>query len=198
MDNTDSFSEILPKPDLGFGSITMMIREVGEQSPEAQQELFVKVMDQLKRSARGVLRRFPKVRELDEDALVNEVYEHLLKKLLNKSIENRGHFFATACNYFRWTLLDLVKRKNLETELLFDEHLMTDHKPRQLEQAEFHNFAFAQLNQIRGDLRLIFESHVFLGMSFAEIAEIFEMPKSTAHDHFLKAKSKLRQLISNP
>jgi len=57
----------------------MMIREVGEQSPQAQQELFVTVMDQLRRSARGVLRRFPKVRELDEDALVNEVYEHLLK-----------------------------------------------------------------------------------------------------------------------
>ena len=145
MDNTDSFSEILPKPDLGFGSITMMIREVGEQSPEAQQELFVKVMDQLKRSARGVLRRFPKVRELDEDALVNEVYEDLLKKLLNKRIENRDHFFATACNYFRWTLLDLVKRKNLETELLCDEQLMKDHAPNHIEQAEFHSFAFDQL-----------------------------------------------------
>jgi len=196
MDNTDSFSEILPKPDLGFGSITMMIREVGEQSPEAQQELFVKVMDQLKRSARGVLRRFPKVQELDEDALVNEVYEDLLKKLLNKRIENRDHFFATACNYFRWTLLDLVKRKNLETELLFDEHLMTDHEPNHIEQAEFHSFAFAQLDHLKGDLRQIFESHVFLGRSFAEIADRFDIPKSTAHDHFLKAKSKLRQLIN--
>ena len=195
MDNTDSFSAILPKPNSDFGSITMMIREVGDQTPDAQQELFVTVMEQLKRSARGVLRRFPKVRELDEDALVNEVYEDLLKKLLNKSIKNRGHFFATACNYFRWTLLDLIKRKNLETELLFDEHLMKDHEPNHLEEAEFHSLAFAQLDQIQGNLRQIFESHVFLGMSFAEIAERFDLRKSTAHDHFLKAKSKLKQLI---
>ena len=88
MDNTDSFSEILPKPDLGFGSITMMIREVGEQSPEAQQELFVKVMDQLKRSARGVLRRFPKVRELDEDALVR-----ILKEPKNALVNQYKHLF---------------------------------------------------------------------------------------------------------
>ena len=86
-----------------------MIRDVGDQCHDAQQQLFVAVMGRLKSSARKILRQFPKVREWNEDDLVNEVYEKLLSKLLNKRIKNRRHFFSTACIYFRWKLLDFVK-----------------------------------------------------------------------------------------
>ena len=193
MDTPDSLKTTRTNPMEGFGSITMMIRDAGNQCPEAQQQLFVAVMGKLKYSARGMLRKFPKAREWNEDDLVSEVYENLLKKLLNKRIKNRSHFFATACNYFRWTLLDLVKRKNLETEFLFNEDLISNDEPSEFEQTEFLTFAFAQLDQISSDSRQIFESHVFLGMTFTEIAEMLRIPKSTVHDHFKRAKETLRK-----
>ncbi|MBA63973.1 MAG: hypothetical protein CMJ76_16585 [Planctomycetaceae bacterium] len=197
MDITDSFNSIRPDPNPCFGSITMMIRQVGNNSPHAQQELFVAVIDQLKNSARSMLRQFPKVREFEEDALVNEIYLTLLKKLLSKDIKNRQHFFATACNYFRWTLLDLVKRKKLETEPLLDDYLLTEDKVATLEHTEFLVFAFAQLDDLTVEYRQIFESHVFLGMSFNEISEMLEIPKSTVHDHFAKTKAILKQAFKN-
>ena len=193
MDITDPFESIRPAPNPCFGSITMMIRDGGENSPQAQEELFVAVIDQLKQSARSMLRQFPKVREFDEESLVNEIYFSLLKKLLSKDIKNRQHFFATACNYFRWTLLDLVKRKNLETEPLLDEYLSAEDNAETLEHAEFLVFAFEQLDKLPADLRRIFESHVLLGMSFNDIAVLLEMPKSTVHDRFAKAKAILKQ-----
>ena len=170
-----------------------MIRDVGDQCPDAQQQLFVAVMGRLKHSARKILQQFPKVREWNEDDLVNEVYGNLLRKLLNKRIKNRRHFFATACIYFRWTLLDFVKRKKLETVLQFDEHLVSTDEPSEFEQTELLTFAFEQLEQISNASRQIFEAHVLLGMTFTEISIMLRIPKSTVHDRFIKAKTTLRK-----
>lgn len=197
MDMPDSLKTTPPKPTADLGSITIMIRDVGDQSPEAQQQLFVAVMGRLKVSARSMLRQFPKVREWNEDDLVNEVYEHLITRLLDKRIKNRTHLFATACIYFRWKLLDLVKRKNLETELLFEEHLISNDEPNELEQTESLTFAFSQLDKISNASRQIFEAHVFLGMSFTEISTMLRIPKSTVHDHFMRAKRTLRKAFQN-
>ena len=170
----------------------MMIREVENRSPHAEQALFLAVIGQLKHSARVMLRRFPKVREYDEESLVNEVYEALLNKLISKDIQNRNHFFATACNHFRWTLLDLVKRKNLETEPLDEKHIPSTDDSSNLEHTEFLLFAMAEMGKLPEQYRTIVENSVFLGLSFQEIGEQLAIPKSTAHDQYCKAIELLR------
>jgi len=165
----------------------MMIREVENHSPDAQQALFLAVIGQLKHSARAMLRRFPKVREYDEESLVNEVYEALLNKLISKDIQNRNHFFATACNHFRWTLLDLVKRKHLETEPLDEKHIPSPDDSSDIEHTEFLLFAMSELDKLPDQYRTIVENSVFLGLSFQEIGEQLAIPKSTAHEHYSKA-----------
>lgn len=190
MDIRSSFDSI--RPTSGHGSITMMIREVEKHSPDAQQLLFLAVIGQLKHSASAMLRRFPKVREYDEESLVNEVYEALLNKLISKDIQDRNHFFGTACNHFRWTLLDLVKRKNLETEPLDEKHIPSTHDSSDIEHTEFLLFAMSELDKLPGQYRTIVENSVFLGLSFQEIAEQLAIPKSTAHDQYSKAIELLR------
>ena len=170
----------------------MMIREVEKHSPDAQQALFLAVIGQLKHSARAMLRRFPKVREYDEESLVNEVYEALLNKLISKDIQDRNHFFGTACNHFRWTLLDLVKRKNLETESLDEKHIPSTHDSSDIEHTEFLLFAMSELDKLPDQYRTIVENSVFLGLSFQEIAQQLGIPKSTAHDQYSKAIEQLR------
>ena len=190
MDISSSLDSI--RPSSGHGSITMMIRKVENHSPDAQQALFLAVIGQLKQSARAMLRRFPKVREYDEESLVNEIYEALLNKLISKDIQNRKHFFATACNHFRWTLLDLVKRKNLETESLNEKHIPSTNDPNDIEHTEFLLFAMSKLDKLPDQYRTIVENNVFLGMSFQEIAEQLAIPKSTVHDQYRKAIELLR------
>ena len=194
MDISSSFDSI--RPTGGHGSITMMIKEVEKQTPDAQQELFLAVIDQLTNSARAMLRRFPKVREYDEHALVNEVYEALLKKLISNDIQNRNHFFATACNHFRWTLLDLVKRKDLKTEPLDENRIPAVNGSDEVEHTEFLLFAMSELDKLPNQYRAIVESSVFLGLSFQEIAVELAIPKSTVHDHYRKAIELLRSAFS--
>jgi len=170
----------------------MMIKQVEKQSPNAQQELFLAVIDQLKTSAGAILRRFPKVRDYDEESLVNEVYEALLNKLISKDIQNRNHFFATACNHFRWTLLDLVKRRKLETEPLDEDRVAAADGSDDVEQTEFLLFAMSELDKLPKQYRAIVESSVFLGLSFQEIADELAIPKSTVHDQYRKAIEMLR------
>ena len=86
-----------------------------------------------------------------------------------------------------------VKRKKLETVLLFDEHLISTDEPSEFEQTELLTFALDQLEQIANASRQIFEAHVFLGMTFTEISVMLRIPKSTVHDHFMKAKTTLRK-----
>lgn len=190
MDISSSFDSI--RPNSGHGSITMMIKQVEKQSPNAQQELFLAVIDQLKTSAGAILRRFPKVRDYDEESLVNEVYEALLNKLISKDIQNRNHFFATACNHFRWTLLDLVKRRKLETEPLDEDRVAAADGSDDVEQTEFLLFAMSELDKLPKQYRAIVESSVFLGLSFQEIADELATPKSTVHDQYRKAIEMLR------
>lgn len=189
----DPFDSIRSHSDSQFGSVTKMIRAVDENSPDAQEHLFAAVIEQLQSSARSVLRQFPNVRGVEEDVLVNEIYESLLKKLLSKDIKNREHFFGTACIHFRWVLLDLVKRKNLETEPLFeDQHLSTQQEVA-LDNVEFLTFAFEQLDKISPELRTIVDNHILLGMTFDDIAELMKLSKSTVYDRFNEALAILRE-----
>ena len=193
LDNT--FNSLRPNRETGFGSITMMIQNASTGSPEETEPLFVAVMQQLRESARNMLRKFPRVNQLNEDMLVNDIYASLQKKLIAKTFVNREHLFATACLHFRWLLLDQIKKTNLETEVLHDDDLaMTeDENILQTVQADFLQFALEHLDQLDASFCSIVHKHIFLDMTFAEIAMESGIPSSTISDRFHKAIALLKK-----
>lgn len=190
-----TFDSIRPNNELGYGSITLKLRNAATGDEDAQQVLFVAVMDELKASARRILKQFPRVKSLDADMLVNDIYETLLGKLISKQFENREHFFAIACKNFRWTLLDIVNEKAVATEPLFGDHSSKDVRPDEFENEEFYKFALKYLDDIDPQLAMIVDRHLVLGMTYTEISEQTGIARSTVHERFNKATRLLKQLF---
>jgi len=89
-------------------------------------------------------------------------------------------------------LLDLVKRRKLETEPLDEDRVAAADGSDDVEQTEFLLFAMSELDKLPKQYRAIVESSVFLGLSFQEIADELAIPKSTVHDQYRKAIEMLR------
>ena len=192
-----TFDSIRPNNELGHGSITLKIQQAATGNEDAQQVLFVAVMDELKASARRIIKQFPRIKSLDADMLVNDIYETLLGILISKQFENREHFFAIACKNFRWTLLDIVNEKTIETEPLIGDHDSEDGRQDEFENEEFYRFALKYLDDIDPELAMIVDRHLVLGMSYTEISGQTGIARSTVHERFNKATQLLKKLFTD-
>jgi RNA polymerase sigma-70 factor, ECF subfamily len=172
--------------------ITALIVEWRDGKPEAFDQLFVLVYDELRKLASGYLRREQSGHTLQTTALVNEAYLKL-QSHQNWLPENRLHFFAVAARVMRRILIDHARSRQQEkrgggtVRLSLDEALaLSDERSDALLALDDALKELAKRDQRKSqvvELRFfggltIEETASFLGVSFNTVVRDWEMARA--------------------
>src|ERR1700761_4692356 len=90
------------------GEITELLREWREGRADAENELFDRVNEDLRRLARYLMRGERKGHSLQATELVDHIYMRLVAAK-NRDWQNRRHFFAIAARAMRRHLIDIAR-----------------------------------------------------------------------------------------
>ena len=182
-------------PQKSHGSVTRMIKRIGEGDEEAKEQLFDRVIEQLRDKADGILRRYQNAIGLEADDLVNTVYVKLMSRLAACEITNRQHFMGTACQHFNWLLLDAVRgTREKHQDLSFSLPNLDDKSAGELVvKAETLEHALEALENLDEPLRQVVEMRVYLDMTFDQISQELEIASSTVHDRWQRALDGLKK-----
>jgi RNA polymerase sigma factor (TIGR02999 family) len=94
-------------------TVTLLLRELARGDKAALDRLIPLVYDELRRIARGQLRRERPGHTLQPTALVNEVYARMLGQE-QPDYQDRAHFLAVAARAMRKILIDYARGHNAE------------------------------------------------------------------------------------
>jgi RNA polymerase sigma factor (TIGR02999 family) len=92
-------------------TVTLLLRELAEGDQAALDRLIPLVYDELRRIARGQLRKERPGHTLQPTALVNEVYARMIGQE-QPDYRDRVHFLAVAARAMRRILIDYARRHN--------------------------------------------------------------------------------------
>src|SRR4051794_25257504 len=96
-----------------MNEVTPILQAIGQGDPEAAEQLWTLVYDELRRFAGALTARQVPGQTLDESALVHEAYLRLACGR-DQAFANRRHFFAAATEAMRHILVDAARRKGRE------------------------------------------------------------------------------------
>lgn len=181
------------------GTVTQLLRRVGEGDPEASDQLFSVVYDDLKRIARAKCAEFRRSGSLEATALVGAACERLLGRA-PLSAEDRRHFFFLFGRAMHDVLVEEArsataakrgggwKRSNII-------HIAIEPGSDALDAAEVQAGIDA-LRQIDADAAQVVWLRCFAGRSLEETAELMACTLSRVRSHWDYAKAWLRTWIS--
>src|SRR5262245_49992524 len=182
------------------GEVTRLLRAYGAGDPEALGRLVPLVYDELRRVARGQLRRGPAWPSLDTTGLVHEVYLKLAGAE-QLAAADRGHLMAIAASAMRQVLVDRARSR------LRDKR-GGGQAPVELEDAEADagtapptewlldvDRALEQLRALDERLARVFECRFFADLSEEETAEALGISLRTAQRDWLRARAWLRSQL---
>jgi RNA polymerase sigma factor (TIGR02999 family) len=157
--------------------ITMLLCLWREGDERAFHELMPLVYGELRRIARGVMRKQP-AQTLEPTALVNEAYLKLFDSGEPRFVD-RAHFLAVMARIMRQVLIDYAragaaaKRGGQERRVTWDTAIQigSGTSPRQLRLLELDR-AMEALSEENQPLAQIVEMHYFGGMTAEEIAVV--------------------------
>lgn len=93
-----------------MGEVTRILSAVEQRTPQAADQLFALVYDELRQLAAHKLAREQPGQTLQPTALVHEVWLRLVGQD-NPQFEGRGHFFAAAAEAMRRILIERARKK---------------------------------------------------------------------------------------
>ena len=96
------------------GNITSLLQAWGAQDPQASDQLFELVVDDLRRMARSHLRREHAAQTLQPTELVHEVYLRIAGASASTDWHNRRHFFGACAQIMRRLLVDRARYRRAE------------------------------------------------------------------------------------
>lgn len=189
-----------------MNEVTRILNAIDAGNPHAAEQLFPIVYDELRKLAAAKLRREKAGQTLDATALVHEVYLRLVGPAAREPQhwDGRGHFFAAAAEGMRRILVENARRKRrirhggglkrVELDKTFpdlpllapDDDVLAVHE------------ALGDLEQIDGQAAQVVKLHYFLGLSFADAAELLGISERTAYRNWSYARAWLyRRLAQN-
>jgi RNA polymerase sigma factor (TIGR02999 family) len=167
--------------DTGSHRITLLLDEWGKGDAEALEELMPLVYDELRRMARGSLRRQPAGNTFQTTELLHETYLKIAGKN-NQNFENRSHFFGVAAKAMRHILIDHARSKHAgkrggwqDRVELGDEAEMSVRSAQILALDESLR-ALAELDERKGS---VVELKYFGGLTNEETAEVLNISVET-------------------
>jgi len=153
------------------GDITRLLHQWREGSREAENELFVLVLPDLRRLAHYLMRRERKDHSMQATELVNQIYIRLVAAK-DRDWQNRRHFFAIAARAMRRYLIDHARgRPNAEFVALegLDNLIRAD--STEVDVAITVDRLLDQLADVNPDWCSLVEVKYFLGLTDEEAAE---------------------------
>src|SRR5215210_4453384 len=94
-----------------MSDVTRILSAIEQGDPQAAEELFPLVYEELRKLAAQRLSAEKPGQTLQATALVHEAYLRLVDVEKSQNWESRGHFFAAAAEAMRRILVDQARRK---------------------------------------------------------------------------------------
>ena len=178
--------------------VTQLLVEWGHGDKAALDQLIPMVYDELRRLARGYMRREKQGHTLQTSALIHEAYLRLVDQ---KHVEwhNRAHFFGVAAQLMRRILVDHARSRS-RAKRGGNAQMVSLAEPSavSLELAEVIALDDALKNLAEMDPRKaqIVEMKFFGGLTNEEVAEVLKVTTRTVEREWRKAKAWLQRAIS--
>ena len=184
--------------DTGASAVTQLLVDWRNGDQEALNALVPLVHDELRKLARGYMRRERVDHTLQTSALVNEAYLRLGQGD-GPQWQNRTHFFAVAAQVMRHVLIDHARRYNYEKRGggaqrvdIDDLHGMTEERASELIELDEALGTLANLDQRKGR---IIELRFFGGLNIDEVAEILGLSPTTVQREWRTARAWLQHFL---
>jgi RNA polymerase sigma factor (TIGR02999 family) len=178
-----------PSPEL-----TTLLQAVGAGDSDAAERLYLLAYGELKRLAKGALRRSGGGRGVTPTTLVHEAY----MKIAQGAADGPGsseHFYCLFARVMRQVLLDIVRQQGTVKHGAGQREVdLTDgiaEAARPIEDLLQIDAALTQLEQTDADLAQLVEWHFFAGLSFVEIAAARGVNERTVRRHWDMARALL-------
>lgn len=186
------------------GEVTRLLRAWQEGSPEAREQLWRLLYDELKGLARGILHRGGRGGRSDPTSLVHKAYLRLMDAEVDWS--DRGHFFAVAARAMRFVLVDEARRQlskkrgeqNVRAIAEADLAEIADPLDRRPEEILAVHQALARLGDLRPRHEKLVELRYFAGLSVEETAEILAVDPRTVVRDWKAARTWLHGELGRP
>jgi RNA polymerase sigma-70 factor, ECF subfamily len=180
-------------------NLTELLVSYGQGNAQVMDRLLPMVYDELRRLARGYLRREAANHTLQATALVHEAYFKLVDQKVARW-QNRAHFFGIAAQLMRRILIDYArvrlaaKRGGHQVEITFDERL---HGPRDSGPDVLAlDLALERLAKCDERQAKIVELRYFGGLSIDEVAEVLKTSPATVKRDWTMAKAWLHRELN--
>jgi RNA polymerase sigma factor (TIGR02999 family) len=181
--------------------ITQLLQAHGGGRPDALERLVPLVYDDLRRVARGQLRRLRPGDSLNTTGLVHEAYFRLVDQS-RASYRDRGHFFAVCAVAMRQILVDYARRRGRRKrggdQIVVPLDDAADPIAREAEQLLDVDTALQKLAAIDPRLARVVECRFFAGLNESETAEALDISVRTAQREWFKARAWLRAELGTP
>ena len=180
--------------------VTVLIQALGRGERAAHDELFALVYDELKRVARGHIRRAGNAVTVNPTALLHEAWIRFARSDA-RLLEGSAHFYNVLAQAMRHTLIDLAERHSTQrrggdlvrTELT--ERIEQPDKP--LDELLALDAALDKLRACDVQLAELVEWHSFVGLPLSEIARVRGVNPRTVKRHWSIARAFLGDALGN-
>lgn len=175
--------------------ITRLLTALGTGDPDAMDRLVPLVYDDLRRVARGQLRRRRPGDSLDTTGLVHEAYVRLVDQRA-LGLRDRGHFFAVSAIAMRQILVDHARRrgrlKRGGDQVVVPLADAPDPVAAEAEQVLDIDEALRKLAAVDARMARIVECRYFGGLTEEETAAALDISVRTVQREWFKARAWLR------
>ncbi|MEM7246319.1 MAG: ECF-type sigma factor [Acidobacteriota bacterium] len=175
--------------------LNRLIQRLNDGDPEAANELFPLVLDDLRQRARRALRRHPRNHTLQPTALLNEAYLKLVERS-KLSVRDRGHFIEIASKAMEWILIDHARSKNRKKRTPIELDSLVDYyETHSIDILDLHQ----ALEEMAGTLPVlarVVRMRYFGGADERTIAETLGISTRTVQRHWHAAREWLQVKMS--
>lgn len=171
--------------------LTTLLSAAAEGDQSARQALYLRAYSELKRIARGALKRSGGALTLNPTVLVHEAYAKIAQGAGGR-INDSQHFYSLFARAMRQVLLDIgrqratVKHGAGQVRAELDEQLPEAH--RGIDELLEIDRALTELERTDPELAELVEWHFFGGLSFVEIAAARGVTERTVRRHWEMAR----------
>ena len=166
----------------GSREISLLLADLGKGDEVALEQLMPLVYDELRRMARGYMRRQPSGHTFQTTELIHETYLKLAKQE-DRNWQNRAHFFGVAASAMRHILVDYARAKHSQKRGGWQERItLTDATPAsngQSSEVVALDDALKTLAVLDERKSRVVELKYFGGVTNEEIAEILKISIDT-------------------
>lgn len=187
--------EASPEP---ADAVTQLLAQWGGGDAQAMEELLPMVYEELRKLARGYLRKERPGHTLESGALVHEAYVRLIGQR-EVRWQNRSHFYGIAAQAMRRLLVDHARRHRFQKRgggvraVTLDDALGLGVE-RDLDVLELDD-ALKRLAETDPEKSRLVELRFFGGLSHPEIAEVMGVSLSTVERQWRLARARLYQAL---